>query len=321
MRDGQKWQEIAGRDYAKAMEEFRAYRQWLDVKRTPGPLVEDEEAMAVKLGNDWLLGCDPEFVMLDGEGRIVNTQGVLGKDGQVGYDHNGHVIELRPQPAKGTYMVLKRMKKLMDEDAQLQKLRQYKWRSGAIIKAVCLHRDNLANAKGERTLTLGGHVHLDMPPKADSPDFKGMLEAEDRFTNHLEQLDILPKDESLKRRAEGAKAQGNQRYGQFKDYRPAGNNHERMEYRTMCSWLFHPHVAFLCLTGAKLCAIAPLTANEYLRPRGVEESNLRRFFEAYKNRDSNARRVCEKLLDGHDLKYLQHDPGVDFKETWRALGL
>lgn len=302
-----------GSGYSRAMGE---YVKWYRSRLQPSGKVEDEEFVAAKLANNFLLGCDPEFVVLQGD-TAINTQFVLKKEGVVGYDHSGHVVELRPEPAKGTYMLVKRMKKLLDENPGLLRLAKYQFRAGALVKAKVQGADNMA-VRGERILTLGGHVHIDHPPKQGDIEFDNVVEALDRLTKHLEGLDILCREESTARRNDpGARKN---RYGQWGDWRNAGDHNERCEYRVMASWLFHPHVAYLCLTGAKLCASSPLLATEILRSQ-VSFERFKAFFEAFRHRDSNARRALEKLFDGRDVKYLQHDPTVDFKTTWKDLGL
>ena len=89
----------------------------------------------------------------------------------------------------------------------------------------------------------------------------------------------------------------------------------------MASWLYHSHTAYVCLTGAKLCATAPMLAMEFLKPAATQWHNLIGFFEAFRHKDTNARRLLEKLVDGRDLRFLQHDPTENFRENWKVLGL
>lgn len=111
----------------------------------------EEEEVGVRLANDFLVGCDPEFVVLNKDGRVRNTEGIIPKEGPVGWDHGGRVVEFRPTPSKGTYTLIKNLRKLVHSDV-LEKLRRYHWRSGAYVQY-----DGGAEA-------LGGHVHLDIAP-------------------------------------------------------------------------------------------------------------------------------------------------------------
>lgn len=265
--------------------------------------------------NNFLVGCDPEFAALDGQGQQINLTDKLRVEGEIGYDHNGRLGELRPKPAKGTYALVKRLHKLINSET-VRNLQAAKLRAGARVG-----RD-----------TLGGHVHLgfempayrpieyDLNPQGQiqydatgnvrlrqtTPDAR--ITALDRVTRVLENLDILPREESISRR------RGN--YGKFSDVRDS-NGH--LEYRTMASWLFDPKVAYLCLTGAKLAAADAEGTLESLR----EDASFQSFvgwFDRYKRKDANARRAVERVLDqGH--RGVQVSPDVDFRERWREIGL
>lgn len=324
MRLDEKWQQLAaGREYSIAMREFGAYKRWYSgqTAQTTAPAEDEETMAAAKLANKWLVGCDPEFVVLDDKNRIVNTALYIPHDGIVGWDHSGNVVEIRPQPCKGTFMLLKRLQKEILQSEALKKLEGFKWRAGALVKGVLTKPDNLCDANGARTITLGGHVHIDQPPNEYAPDFKQLIEALDRLTHHLEQLDILPKAECLARR--NLPEAKRLKYGQRGDWRRAGEDgvHARMEYRVMASWLYHPHAAYICLTGAKLCATAPMLATEFLKPTATQWDNLRGFFEAFRHKDSNAQRLLEKLVDGKELRHIQHDPDGNFRQNWEKMGL
>ena len=116
------------------------------------------EEKRMKAINSFLVGCDPEFVILDSGGNIVNTSmgdEPLPKDGIIGYDHSGTVVEVRPEPCRGTYTLLKRIRELLNSST-LDPWRKHTWKAGAWC------------ATPARNLPLGGHVHLDiLPPEAD----------------------------------------------------------------------------------------------------------------------------------------------------------
>lgn len=274
------------------------------LKKVAEPITLEEEPFA-KLVNPFLVGCDPEFVVLKGD-NLVNVQALLPHTGEVGWDHGGSCIELRPKPAKGTLTMVKRLQKLIQGDTLKSIMSAGKWRGGAMIRAK------------QRMLTLGGHVHLDVtPPGFDlrhEEEAQQRLKALDRLTAHLEKLDILPQNECADRRA-------NSNYGQWSEFR-VYNDHvhpAHLEYRTMASWLFHPVTAFICLTGAKLAAVAPQVAIDTLRPKSVSYENLVNFFEFFRHKDLNAAQVLDKLIDNMDIKALQKDPDGDMKEAWKEL--
>lgn len=256
--------------------------------------------------NNFLVGCDPEFVALDGNGR---TMPLNFEEEEIGTDHGGRVGEFRPKPCKGVFALTKRLQKLILSPT-LGRVCASKFRAGARINEE----------------SLGGHVHFGFPiPKVEYETANGqyvydergdykvkktedraIVTALDRITSILEHLDILPLKESVNRR-KGA-------YGRFGDVRDS-NGH--MEYRSMCSWLYDPKVAFLCLTAAKIAAADPKGTLESLN-KVTSFSGLQKWLENYKSKDSNASRAVEKL---GDHKLVQVDPDVDFRERWRTLGL
>src|ERR1700723_1207852 len=141
--------------------------------------------------NTFLVGCDPEFVALNGSGQQMNLSAHLRPDGEIGYDHGGRVGELRPEATRGTYALTKRLQRLIRSNV-IEGMKAAKLRAGARV-----NRD-----------TLGGHVHLGIPvPRGGVP---GIVAALDRVTAVLEALDILPASESRTRRETGA-------YGGFGD--------------------------------------------------------------------------------------------------------
>jgi hypothetical protein len=267
--------------------------------------------------NDFQIGCDPEFIMLDDKGTQVMPPWAT-PDGEVGYDHAGRVFELRPNPTQGTFALVRRLKRLIFAE-KLEPLKNNKYRAGA-------------RAGRE---SLGGHVHFSFPlieytflPIQGRDglgqlsqgfvqtgfDSRFCLQAEaaipalDKLTSVLEHLDILPKEESTNRRRG--------QYGKFGDVRDS-NGH--MEYRTMASWLYDPKVAYLCLTGAKLAAAAPDVALESLK--GVTSfAGLEKWFEKFGSKDINARRALDKVFC-KGLKGVQVSPDVNFRERWETLGL
>ena len=246
--------------------------------------------------NKFLLGCDPEFVALNEAGEVINVNGILTHDGEVGWDHSGHVIEVRPKPAKGAYALIKRMQKLL-KNPRLAQVRCAKFRAGAYIPPY----------------TLGGHVHLGIDARGDK-DQAVRIGALDAVTKILEHLDILPKKESDDRRKRGA---GNG-YGGFGNvrYKEAGGNH--FEYRTMSSWLHDPRVAFVCLTAAKLAASDPVATRVALEG-ATSFKAFQNWVETYSRRDDNAARAVRLFEKGH--KALIKDPSEDLRGRWEVLGL
>lgn len=246
--------------------------------------------------NDFLVGCDPEFVLLDDKGAIFNTLSVWPQEGEIGWDHGGRVQELRPKPTKGTYALVKRLQELILSKKLASTV--LACRAGAMVNDE----------------SLGGHFHFGVPYySSDGTFYKTHLEtikALDAVTALLEHLDILPMQQCINRRKG--------RFGKFGDVRPSGTDNH-IEYRTMASWLYDPKTAFLCLTAAKLAAADPKGTSEALA-KVTSFQGLEDWIQMYKAKDTNARRTLEVVLArGH--KALQIDPDVDFRGRWERLGL
>jgi Phage phiEco32-like COOH.NH2 ligase-type 2 len=264
----------------------------------------DEEGIML---NNFKIGCDPEFMLLDAAGKTVNANQFFPHDGPIGYDHNGRVAEFRPAPTFGILPIITKIKDLV-KSKQIQQVNR-RLRAGAVCNADAL----------------GGHVHFGFNCFEQKPiegysiltgggkfNARGaqVTKALDALTQTLEKLDILPAHECSARRS------GGQGYGRYGDVRDC-NGH--MEYRTMASWLYDPKVAFLCLTAAKLAAVDPEGTLVALKGCG-DFNTFEKWLNQYKGKDVNATRASEKLLD-KGLKYIQVDPEVDFRESWERLGL
>jgi hypothetical protein len=245
-------------------------------------------------------------MLLDIAGKTVAAAQFFQHDGDIGYDHGGRVAEFRPKPSYGVLPIVKQIQELVKKASAIADKR---YRAGAICNHDCL----------------GGHVHFGFncfvhkPPTGCNINQGGGLfnekgaqatKALDALTKTLEHLDILPSQESARRRVHG------QGYGQYGDVRDC-NGH--MEYRTMASWLFDPKVAFLCLTAAKLAAVDPVGTLDALK-NCDSFAKFENWLRQYKDKDINAARASEKLLD-KGLKYIQVDPEVDFRDRWERLGL
>jgi Phage phiEco32-like COOH.NH2 ligase-type 2 len=265
-------------------------------------LEDDEEGML----NNFRIGCDPEFGLLDKNGQMVHAiYHFPDLDGPIGRDHNGRLAEFHPEPHKGVLPIVREIQKLVNSETIAKT--NCRLRSGAICN----------------TDTLGGHVHFGFNSFQTPCNGYGTREgyklndrgkevtkALDALTETLEHLDILPSLQSAQRRAH---AHG---YGRFGDVRDCDGH---MEYRTMVSWLYDPKVAFLCLTAAKLAACDPKGTLEMLK--GCQSfAEFEIWLNCYKSKDLNAARASEKLLE-KGLKYVQCDPEVDFRGRWERLGL
>lgn len=308
--------------------------QPIEVQNFKSEVIEEPN---VKVLNTFLIGCDPEFVGFNGA-KVVNFQRVHAwrHDGPIGYDHGGWVGEIRPTPSKSAWTVLKRVRKLV-MNAKLKEVPE-KLRAGAYAKL----DDGVRGF-----VVLGGHVHVDLCPlelvrvknygydEDINPDGHAKFDPEDAianqgykyakytlehglrmraldcFTARLEALDILPLDESKKRRDADMAGMG---YGRWGGFRLAGQGEAtRFEYRTMASWLYSPAVAYLCLTGAKLACAKPTETIALLGPKH-DMAKLKLMFETFAANDEDAKRCNERVLN--NVRWLHADPDRDFRDPW-----
>lgn len=240
-----------------------------------------------RLLNKFEIGCDPEFVVLSATGEIVNVS-ALGTNGPVGYDHSGHCAELRPEQARGTFTVVKRLQKLINSPyPSLKPFTQHRWRAGAWVKTA------------HKNLAIGGHIHFNVTGITD-----GRVKALDSVTKALENLEILPKSECVTRRTAT-------QYGKWSDFRDDTSD-KHIEYRTMASWLNSPWTAFLALTLAKLAIVDSEGATQMAKADSYQF--LVKFLERYKGKDVNVDRLLHRL--NQDESWLQFQPDADMKTAW-----
>jgi hypothetical protein len=85
--------------------------------------------------NEFLVGADPEFVIVDGDSTLKQVKEEREFEiaaGKMGPDHGGYVAELRPTPARSTYTLVKRIQKLLNAPHWTETERQYKWLAGPV---------------------------------------------------------------------------------------------------------------------------------------------------------------------------------------------
>lgn len=253
------------------------------------------EEKVAELANGFLVGCDPEAVILDSSGRLVMADQYTAGRHNVGIDHGGSVLEFRPKPFKGTYSLVKELQRLI-HSVQIP----HRVRAGAYVRTMEMGR--------RANVTLGGHIHLDVDNREDP----GLVERLDRNTKYLEKLDILPAAENESRKALS-------QYGRYSDIRHAysSEGRRRIEYRSMPSWLYSPVAAFTCLTTSKLAVIDKDIA-ESLNLNQISFNKYLSWLEKFKTKDINARRLIEKLIEKRGLKGLQTDPDADVRHAWEG---
>ena len=64
--------------------------------------------------NDFLIGCDPEFLVIDKKPQIKRVSDFhLRGINNIGTDHAGWVGELRPNPARSVFKLIKNLKEII----------------------------------------------------------------------------------------------------------------------------------------------------------------------------------------------------------------
>lgn len=243
--------------------------------------------------NTFKIGADPEFIAVDKAGSHVNIKGYTTAEAEVAFDHSGDVLEVKPNPSKFAFRLVRRMQRLLLKHEVSKKLMEagYKFRSGGFVKT------------HSRSVSLGGHIHFDIPYSSISdPLADARLIALTKMASYLEALDILPVEHSKYRH----------RYFKVEPVRKA-NNADRLEFRYMCSWLHSPLAAQICLTAAKITAMYP----ELGLVGDASMPLLQAWFEKFKSKDVDAARVVEKIFEPK-LK-LEARLDLNLQDTWKSL--
>jgi len=240
--------------------------------------------------NPFKIGADPEFYAITKSGDHHNIKGYTTKEAaDVAFDHNGDVLEVKPAPSKYAFRVVRRIKKLLLEHQTTTRMlsQGLRFRAGGRVTTAT------------RNLGLGGHIHIDIPFDKDwQPQFNALH----LIRQSLEDFDILPQKDSKYRN----------QYQHIDPVRKA-NDANRLEYRSMCSWLHSPVAAQLCLTAGKLAAAQPSSVVKVFD----SVAELRGWFEKFKTKDWDAARVVEKIFEPK-LK-LEARIDVDLEDSWKSL--
>ncbi len=178
----------------------------------------------------FLLGMDPEFVIVNAQGKLVPASRFLDFDGSVGYDTatiKGRpdlhpLAELRPAPSA-------------EPDELVRNLRKTMWQAAARITDPSLRW--VAGGMPVRGMPLGGHIHFSGVPLRAS-----LVRALDNYM--AMPLLLLEHPSGIDRR---------RKYGQLGDIRLKA--YGGFEYRTLPSLLNSPTLTKGALAMAKLIAL------------------------------------------------------------------
>jgi len=211
-----------------------------------------------------LLGADPEFILMRGDGRVVPASKFMDREGKVGCDAvvlSGHRVilplaELRPDPSPTPAGLVRNLRRVMLGVCEKVPDPELAW---------------LAGGMPVNGLALGGHIHFSGVPLTAQ-----LLRALD---NYLALPLMLAEGEESRRRRP--------RYGRLGDSRR--KRHGGFEYRSLPSWLATPELA------AGVLALARVIALHWreLREDPLQHSGLRRLF--YRGETERLAPVARKL--------------------------
>lgn len=196
-----------------------------------------------------MLGCDPEFLLLSRQGKVVSASRFLEREGAVGCDAivlSGHRVilplaELRPQPSDDPRGLVRNLHRTMQLAARMVPDESLAWLSGGMP------------LKG---FPLGGHVHFSRCWLNSH-----LLRALDTYL--ALPLMQIEGDTTRQRRP---------RYGFLGDFRR--QSHGGFEYRTLPSWLATPAITL------GVFALASLIADHYrsLSCKPLTEYDIQTFY-------------------------------------------
>jgi hypothetical protein len=179
------------------------------------------------------VGADPEFGLIDHNGRLIRGNHVVGHAGKFGSD--GPSVEVRPSPNTDHRKVVDSMRSiLLNPPADAD---EYRWQGGATFK------------DPNRVYWFGGHVHLGRPSQIEAQGARPIYE---RIATVLDGLLALPMvrfdtPEPWLRR-NGCKYN----YGKAGDIRDDYAEANRFEYRVLSGlWMVHPTLSAIAIGAAK----------------------------------------------------------------------
>lgn len=192
-------------------------------------------------GNLWVsesisritVGADPEFGLIDNDGRLIRGNHVVGHAGKFGSD--GPSVEVRPVPNTDHIKVVKSMSQILKNPPS--RAADYKWQGGATF------------SDHNRVYWFGGHVHLGRPAQIDAVGARPIYK---RIATVLDGLLALPMvrfdtPEPWLRR-NGCKYN----YGKAGDIRDDYAEANRFEYRVLSGlWMVHPTLSAIAIGAAK----------------------------------------------------------------------
>jgi len=265
---------------------------------------------------DTVIGADPEFLLMNNDGKIRYAAHVAGfyHEDQLGSD--GPWAEIRPDPAIDVSDFIDNIQEILKHHKNTEAIQEYQWLGGCYY-----YGQQIGGAS--RSWPLGGHIHIGSPAR--------LARATASFGDHykesvyacldkiLDEYVAIPaikidgKEDSRKRRSE---------FGEFGDVRL---DHDRLEYRMLSGeWLTHPEMAKIVIGTVKAISHAffrILDEADYKhsmimtdRQQSSKQDNDFKFysngFDGWKNIEIvkhfgaiKSSAVMHKMLDNSDVKF------------------
>lgn len=222
-----------------------------------------------RLINKFTLGADPEFLMTDRAGHVLNAQNFGLQSGLAfGMDTNGRLVELRPSPSRFALDVVSSV------------LAELRWMS--LMVPETMTADSWITDPFHIRDGVGGHIHFARKLNVQSTKMDtGKL---DKLFRVLMKIGFYDEHTCQVRINET-------HYGRFGDYRIQKHGYE---YRSMPTWMNTPLTAYLAIVLAKLTLVpgSPLyDALSTIGPKGKitqYEEALTNTLRYYKGQDDDA---------------------------------
>lgn len=209
---------------------------------------DEEKNVWVSTGvHDTVFGADPEFLVFDSDGNIINAGSRMSKSGIIGSD--GAMAEVRPAPSTSPSGLVTNIRNAFRDNNLTQKIEGLDWMCS------CYHRTN------SRDYPVGGHIHIGNPakitkiPMAKREQYFNVL---NKLMDELVAVPCIRLDGEMgrKRRTEcqmslsnSSLPNGTTGWGWFGEWRTCNG---RLEHRSLSGmWLMHPSVAKAVLGTAK----------------------------------------------------------------------
>jgi hypothetical protein len=184
---------------------------------------------------DTIIGADPEFLLMNGDGTIKYAAEVNGFDHFDTLGSDGPWAEIRPEPAVDISDFIHNIRNILNNHKNVELIEKYQWLGGCYYYG-------LQEGRNERSWPLGGHIHIGTPARlARSIDSLGKF-YEIAVYSCLDK--ILDEYVSIPAIKIDNKKMSNLRREEFGEFGDIRTDHGRLEYRSLSGeWLTHPKMA------------------------------------------------------------------------------